>query len=61
MTAAIIVTLEIDDVTQLPLIAEEIHDELFEAGYDVVTVKPWNRPSLELFNEDQPTLRSFLE
>lgn len=55
MKAAFIVTIQTDlDATQLPLIAEDLLEDLAASGYDVESVKPWRRPSLiaqqSLFN-----------
>jgi len=45
MTAAFIVSLEVDgvDPSSLALAAEEIHD-LLEGSFAVESVKPWARP-----------------
>jgi hypothetical protein len=44
---AFITTLKLDDLSDLPGIAQEISDDLQQGGFDVVTVVPWQRPSLQ--------------
>ncbi len=47
MTAAFILTLEVDDVSPdaLALEASYVADTLTQNGVAVVTVEPWSRPS----------------
>jgi hypothetical protein len=55
MTAALIVTVEIDDPMGLPDMADDMYDTLNSSGYAVVDVKPYARPTLP----DQPMLPGF--
>ena len=47
MTAAFILTLEVDDVSPeaLALEAQYVNDTLIQNGVSVVSVEPWARPS----------------
>ena len=45
MTAAFIVTVELDDLSDLAAIAEDL-TEAVELVANVIDVKPWARPSL---------------
>lgn len=38
---------DIADVQDLPGLAADIHDSLDSDGYSVVSVEPWERPSLD--------------
>jgi hypothetical protein len=40
--------MNVDDVTMVQQIAEDIDNDLMDSGYDVTEVKPWSRPSLGL-------------
>ena len=46
MTVAFIVQINLDDLSGLPDVAAEIVDDLSGAGFDVIDVQPWKRPSL---------------
>ena len=45
MTATLLVTIEIDDPSTLPALADEIFDDLAGGGHDIISVEPWARPS----------------
>lgn len=44
---AFLVHLNVDDVMALPQIADEINDDLSRGGHDVISVAPWQRPTLQ--------------
>jgi len=44
MTATFLVTLDIDEISQLPLIADQIHEDL-DKSWSVIKVAPWARPN----------------
>jgi hypothetical protein len=46
MTVTFLVALEIDDVSDLPALAEDIWDDLGASGHSVQSVKPWARPTI---------------
>jgi hypothetical protein len=48
MNVAFIVQINLDDLSDLPGTSREIQEDLNNAGFEVVQVKPWQRPSLEL-------------
>jgi hypothetical protein len=50
MNVAFIVQINLDDLSDLPGQAMEIQQDLQDAGFDVKTVSPWQRPSLGLGN-----------
>ena len=45
MNVAFIVTINLDDLSDLPGVAGEIEDDL--SNFEVVSVAPWARPSLQ--------------
>jgi hypothetical protein len=45
-TITFLVTMNVDDVSMVQQIAEDIDNDLMDSGYDVTEVKPWSRPSL---------------
>lgn len=47
MNVAFIVNLNLDDLSDLQGVAQEINDDLSQAGFEVVQVAPWQRPSLQ--------------
>ena len=48
MTVTFLVEVNLDDVSPQSLIdeADTIRQDLFSSGLDVISVKPWERPSL---------------
>lgn len=48
MTVTFLVEVNLDDVSPQALIdeSETIRQDLFSSGLDVISVKPWERPSL---------------
>jgi hypothetical protein len=48
MNVAFIAEINLDDLSNLPDVAREIEEDLTNAGFEVVSVKAWQRPSLEL-------------
>lgn len=48
MNVAFIVQLNLDDLSDLPGTSRDIEQDLGNAGYEVVSVHPWQRPSLNL-------------
>ncbi len=46
MHVAFIVQLNLDDLSDLPGVAQEITDDL--GNFEVLSVVPWQRPSLQL-------------
>jgi hypothetical protein len=46
MTSTFLVTLEIESPDVIPDTAIDLEDDLLAAGHDVITVKPWARPTL---------------
>jgi hypothetical protein len=46
MYVAFIATINLDDLSDLAGLAEEIEQTLGEAGFEVKSVAPWARPSL---------------
>jgi len=46
MQVTFLVALNLDDLSDLPGIAQEISDDLTQAGFEVKEVAPWQRPSL---------------
>jgi hypothetical protein len=46
MNVAFIVTVNLDDTSDLPGVASEIEDDLTNGGFDVTMVHAWQRPSL---------------
>jgi hypothetical protein len=60
MNVAFITEINLDDLSNLPDVAREIQEDLTNAGFEVVSVAPWKRPSLEqggtpLFGTNVPT------
>jgi hypothetical protein len=58
MNVAFIVQINLDDLSNLPDVSREIQEDLNNAGFEVVQVKPWQRPSLQvggtpLFSSEQ--------
>jgi hypothetical protein len=47
MNVAFIVTINLDDLSDLPGLAEEIQQTLDEAGFETKSVAPWARPALQ--------------
>jgi hypothetical protein len=45
MNATFIVTLDVESPDVIPDIAVDLEDDLLAAGHDVITVKPWARPT----------------
>lgn len=45
MTSTFLVKLEIMDITEIPMVAEDVMDDLLSAGHDVISVTPWARPA----------------
>lgn len=45
MDVTFLVKINIQDVSQLSSIAEDISDDLISAGHDVASVVPWARPT----------------
>lgn len=46
MNVAFICQINLDDLSDLPGTSAEIEQAINNAGFDVVSVKPWQRPSL---------------
>jgi len=51
VNATFLVTLNLDDVSMVQQIAEDIDSDLMDSGYEVVEVKPWARPTLNITAE----------
>ena len=48
MNVAFIAEVNLDDLSNLPDQAREIEESLTNAGFEVISVAPWKRPSLEV-------------
>jgi len=46
MTATFLLAINLDDAADLMGMAEQIQEELNEEGYDVTSVKPWDRAAV---------------
>lgn len=46
MNVTFLVALNLDDVSSLADISNEINDDLSNSGFEVVSVQPWARPSV---------------
>jgi len=46
VNVAFIVTLNLDDLSDLPGVAAEVSDDLEHSGFEVTNVQPWARPTL---------------
>lgn len=57
MTAALIVTIEVEDA-DLTTVAEQMQEVLLDAGYPIVSVAPWARESMTVDDIPQPPLPS---
>jgi hypothetical protein len=60
MNVAFIAQINLDDLSSLADVAREIEEDLSNAGFEVVSVTPWQRPSLQqggtpLFGASAPT------
>jgi len=55
MNATFLVTLNLDDVSMVQQIAEDIDNDLMDSGYEVVEVKPWARPTLNIATSEPTT------
>lgn len=51
MQATFLITLNILDETEIPSTAEDIHDDLADSGFDVIEVKAWSRPAMDIAQE----------
>lgn len=47
MRVTFLATVNLDDLSDLPGVAQEISDDLQQSGFEVVSVAPWARPSLQ--------------
>jgi hypothetical protein len=47
MTVTFLVAVNLSDLTTLADVAADIEDDLASAGHDVVSVKPWTRPTAQ--------------
>jgi hypothetical protein len=47
MHVSFITTINLDTLEDLPSVAQEISDDLTQSGFDVISVDPWARPSLQ--------------
>ena len=47
MNVAFIAQINLDDLSDLPGVSREIQEDLTNSGFEVVSVAPWQRPSLE--------------
>ena len=47
MVVTFLVAINLDDLSSLPDIAQEISEDLSDSGFEVKTVTPWARPSLQ--------------
>ena len=61
MNATYLVTIEVENEMVIPQVSMDIEDELSEAGFDVIKVVPWARPTLDItsataFPEPPPPL-----
>ena len=48
MNVAFIVEINLDDLSDLAGTASEIEQDLNNSGFEIISVKPWKGPSLEL-------------
>lgn len=46
MNVAFITVLNLDDLSDLVGVAQEINDDLTSTGFEVTSVAPWQRPTL---------------
>jgi len=46
MIATFLVALDLDDAADLLGMAEQLKEDLVEEGYDVTSVKPWDRAAI---------------
>jgi predicted CoA-binding protein len=51
VNVAFITEVNLDDLSDLAGTASEIEQDLNNAGFEVISVKPWARPSLKLPGE----------
>lgn len=56
MTRTFLVALDLPPSSDLPTIAADIHDDLAESGYTILSVSPWGQPaaSVNQFDELSP-------
>jgi hypothetical protein len=47
MNVTFLTTINLDDLSGLADTARDIEQDLSNAGYEVISVAPWQRPSLE--------------
>jgi hypothetical protein len=55
MNVTFIVTINLDDTSDLPGTAAEIEDDLNNSGFEVTAVHAWARPSLAVAPPTVPT------
>jgi hypothetical protein len=55
MDVTFLATVNLDDLSDLPGVAQEINDDLTQSGFEVVQVAPWARPTLA---QGTPTLQT---
>jgi hypothetical protein len=46
MNVTFLVTINLDDLSDLPGVAAEIQDDIENSGFEVLSVAPWARPAL---------------
>ena len=59
MTATFLVKLDIIDAAEADSIADDLLDSLAADGFEVISVEPWARPTVDIGGEDQGTLPLF--
>jgi len=55
MDVTFLVAVRLDTLEDLPAVAQEINDDLSQSGFDVISVAPWQRPSLTAVAPIVPT------
>jgi hypothetical protein len=51
MNVTFLANINLDDLSSLADTARDIEEDLSNAGYEVISVAPWQRPSLQLPGE----------
>ena len=47
MHVTFLIAINLDDLSDLPGVAQEINDDLNQSGFEVLSVAPWARPALQ--------------
>ena len=58
MNVAFIATVNLDDLSDLAGVAQEINDDLAQSGFEVISVAAWARPALAQVAPTVPTTQT---